>query len=66
MLGGSIKMVGRLQGTVGQSEMCLDLNHRGEKCSTPKKQEKQPSPQEQGLSAQKLQLSVLNEKSKNA
>lgn len=43
MLGGSIKMVGRLQGTVGQSEMCLDLNHRGEKCSTPKKQEKQPS-----------------------
>lgn len=41
MLGAHV--VGGLQGTVGQLDMCLDLNHRGEKCSAPKKQGKQPA-----------------------
>lgn len=47
-----VHVVGGLRGTVEQSEMGLEKPQRGE--------------MQQGLRAEKLQLSVLNEKPKNA
>lgn len=37
------RMVVGLRGTVGESEMCLDLNNSWEQCSSLKQQQQQPA-----------------------